>query len=193
LPCLKDALKFWNRLTVIADIPEGTSIEVYYAVDGEDVWDVPDDFNLLGEITPEQVSDTGEAVLMFPDGLVAKSIQLVFNFYTTDDSKSPRLRAYNVETAVRQIPVDAHTFKILLAENVERLDKTIEIERTAEDMWEELKRARAKDQAIVVSFPNETIRGFISHLSAQTWEYRVDGMTGIQWEKVANVAVVEAT
>ncbi len=189
---LKDALKFWNRLTLLADIPDGCSIDVYYVKDGLD-WKTCDDFVLLGTLRPEDLNDNGEYVLMFPDGLVAKSIQLIFRLVTTDSSKTPRIRAYNMESIVRQVPVDAYSFRVLLANNITRMDGTTETERTADDMWEELKRARAKNEPIVVSFPFKSIRCMISHLSEQTYQYKPDGMTEEVWERVANVSAIEAT
>jgi len=188
---LKDALKFWNRLTVIADLPTDTFINVYLAKDGED-WETTADMVLLGQLTNDQLTADNEYVLMFGDYMVAKSIQLVFELGTTNTAWTPRIRAYNMECLIRQIPVNIHQFRIALAKNFTKLDKTT-MTRTPAQQWEELQRARAKNNPILVSFPGFTVRGFISHLSRITMQYAAEGTRGVKWEHVANVAVIEAT
>ena len=189
---VKDALKFWNRMTLMADIPEGTSIEVYASRDGAE-FESASDILFLGEVVPSMLVENGEYVLMFPDGMVAKSIQPIFILNTNDSTKTPRLRAFNVEAIVRQIPVYTYTFRILLANNITRMDGTTETERTANDMWEGLQRAAAKNEPIVFSFPDKSFRGMISYLSEETYQYATDGMGQEKWERVAVVSVVEAT
>ena len=189
---LKDAVKFWNRVTIIADVPAKGSIDVYYVKDGFD-WKTVADFVLLGHLTPENLTDDGEYSLQFPDGLVAKSIQLIFRLNTMSSANTPRIKAYNIESIVRQIPVDAYSFRILLANNITKMDKTTESSRTANDMWEELKRARAKNEPVLVSFPQKTVRGMISHLQETTYRFKPDGMRNEIWERVASVSIIEAT
>jgi len=189
---LKDALKFWNRLTLIADIPDNTSIEVYCARDGED-WESMTDVAFLGEFRSYNQDDNGEFTVMFPDGMKAKSIQPIFILNTEDDSVTPRIKAYNVESVVRQPPVYVYTFRILLADNVTRMDGSKESSRSANTMWEELQRAAAKDEPIIISFPSKSIRGFISYLREETYQYKPDGMGNEVWERIAVVSVVEAT
>ena len=188
---LKDALKFWNRLTVIADLPNNTFINIYLAKDGED-WETTADMMFLGELTNAQLTADNEYVLMFGDYMVAKSIQLVFELGTTNTAVTPRIRAYNMECMIRQIPVDIHQFRLSLAKNITKLDGT-DVTRTPAQMWEELQRARAKNNPILVSFPGFTVRGFISHLSRIVDRYAVEGTQKVKWEHVANVAVIEAT
>jgi len=173
-------------------MPDGASIDVYYTKDGAD-WQTCSDFVLLGSLRAEDMNANGEYVLMFPDGLVAKSIQLIFRLVTVSTAATPRIRAYNMESIVRQIPVDAYSFRVLLANNVTRMDRTTESTRTADDMWEELKRARAKNEPVIISFPFKTMRCMISNLSEQTFQYKPDGMTEEVWERVANVSAIEAT
>ncbi len=189
---LKDALKFWNRFTAIADIASGTSIEVYCARDGEE-WETANELTFIGELRPETLTNTGEYTLMFPDGMVAKSIQLVFLLKTTSSSLTPRIKAFNVESVVRQIPVYVYTFRVLLANNITCMDGTTESTRTANDMWEELKRASVRNDPIIVSFPFKSIRGMISYLNEKTMQLKPDGMSEDVWERVAVVSVVEAT
>jgi len=188
---LKDALKFWNRLTIIADLPDNTYINVYLAKDGED-WETTTDMILLGQLTNAQLTAESEYILMFGDYMVAKSIQLVFELGTTDASVTPRIRAYNMECLIRQVPVDIHQFRVLLAKNVTKLDKTTAT-RTPAQMWEELQRVRAKNNPILVSFPGFTVRGFISHLSRIVDRYTTEGTQKVKWDLIANVAVIEAT
>ena len=127
------------------------------------------------------------------DGLVAKSLQLIFNLGTNDNSVTPRLRAYNIESAVRQIPVYAHSFRVLIADNILRLDGVSDT-RSADDLWEELQRAAAQNEPIIVSFPFRTARGIITHLSEQSIALKPYGEgSKTRWERVANVTVVEAT
>ena len=189
---LKDALKFWNRLTVIADLPNSTFINVYLAKDGED-WETTTDMVFLGQLNNAQLTADNEYVLMFGDYMVAKSIQLVFELGTTNTAVTPRIRAYNMECMIRQVPVDIHQFRVSLAKNITKLDKTTESTRTPAIMWEELQRAQAKNNPILVSFPGFTIRGFISHLSRRVDRYTTEGTAGEKWEHIANVAVIEAT
>ena len=189
---LKDALKFWNRFTMIADIPVGTSIDVYAARDGAD-WASSVDFTHLGELTAQTLSDNGEYVLMFPDGMVAKCIQLVFILSTTDNSKTPRIKAYNVESIVRQPPVYSYTFRILLADNITKMDTSTETVRTANDMWEELQRANSQNAPIIVSFPFKSVRGMLSYLKEETLQFKADGMGNETWERTAVVSLIEAT
>lgn len=189
---LKDALKFWNRLTMIADIPDKTSIEVYCARDGED-WNSVSDMIYLGELFPHNLTDNGEYVLMFPDGMVAKSIQLVFNLNTRDSTKTPRIKAYNVEALVRQPPAYTYSFRVLLANNITKMDTGTESARNANDMWEELTRAAAKNAPVIISFPYKSIRGCISYLREETYQFKPDGMEEEIWERVAVVSVIEAT
>ena len=188
---LKDALKFWNRLTVIADLPTDTFINIYLAKDGED-WETTADMVFLGQLTNAQLTADNEYVMMFGDYMVAKSIQLVFELGTTNTAATPRIRAYNMECMVRQIPVDIHQFRIALSKNFTKLDGTT-MTRTPAQQWEELRRARAKNNPILVSFSGFTIRGFISHLSRIVDRYAVEGTAGVKWDLVANVAVIEAT
>lgn len=188
---LKDALKFWNRVTLIADIPDETYIEVYVAKDGEE-WQNSNDMISIGELSNDQLEETGEYTLMFPDGMVAKSIQLVFLFKTDDDSKTARLKAYNIESLVRQQPVYVYQFRVLLANNVTNmLGETVS--RTAEDMWNELQRKAATNEPIVVSFPGKSIRGMISHLGEQTMRFSDSGTDNETWERSASVSLIEAT
>ena len=189
---VKDAFKFWNRVTLLADIPEGTFIEVHYAVDGED-WIKTQNISFLGRLTPAAKKVHKEYTLMFPDGLVAKSIQLIFRLHTTDVALSPRLRAYNVESVVRQIPVDAYSFRILLSTPQTRLGTSTETERSGEDMWQELKRARAKNAPISVYFPGKAMRGMITYLAETTFQYKPVGSEDTRWERVAEVTIHEAT
>ena len=188
---LKDALKFWNRLTVIADLPNDTFINIYLAKDGED-WETTADMMLLGQLTNAQLAADNEYVLMFGDYMVAKSIQLIFELGTTNTAVTPRIRAYNMECLIRQIPVDIHQFRISLTKNLTKLDGTTAT-RTPAQMWEELQRARAKNNPILVSLPGFTTRGFISHLSRITMQYAAEGTAGVKWEHIANVAIIEAT
>jgi len=141
----------------------------------------------------QQLSDNGEYTLMFPDGMVAKSIQLIFILTTQDSTKTPRIKAYNVESLVRQQPVYAYTFRVLLADNITKMDTTTESTRTANDMWEELQRAAAKNEPVVISFPMKTARAVISYLREETAQYKPEGMEGEIWERVAVVTAIEAT
>jgi len=93
---------------------------------------------------------------------------------------------------VRQVPVYAYTFRLLLADNITKLDGTTETTRTADTMWEELQRTAAKNEPIIVSFPNRSIRGVISHLREETVAYRATGMDAETWERNAIVSVIEA-
>jgi len=189
---LKDALKFWNRFTLIADIPADTSIEIYAARDGED-WRGTTDYIFLGELKNEHLTDNGEYTVMFPDGTVAKSIQPIFILNTNNSSKTPRIKAYNIESLVRQIPVYTYTFRVLLANNITKMDGTTESARTADDMWEELQRAAMQNAPIIISFPMKSVRGVISYLREETVQFTLDGMDNEVWERVAVVTVVEAT
>jgi len=190
---LKDALKFWNRLTLIAEIPTSTFIAVYYGVDGNDT-NTPTELTYLGELREENRQDNGEFVLMFPDGLVAKSIQLHFVLNTNDSTVTPRIRAYNVECIVRQPPAYTYTFRVLLANNITKMDRSTEEDRDANDMWEELQRAAAKDETVIVSFPYKSVRGMISYLREETYQYKPVGTTDEEiWERVAVVSLIEAT
>jgi hypothetical protein len=187
---LKDANKFWNRLTLIADIPDDTQIDVYFGTDGQD-WSSISDFVLLGHVQPEDLDDNGEISLMFPDGLVAKSVQVVFHLLTWDEDKTPRIRAYNLETLVRQIPVDAYSFRVYLADDVTKMDGTTS-SRSAEDMWEELKRTRDKDAPVTISFPGKSFRGVISNLNERTSRYGPEGTQEQRWDRVAELTAIEA-
>jgi hypothetical protein len=189
---LKDALKFWNRLTLLADIPLSTSVKVLCAKDGQD-WTTSTDMSVLGELFSYNATDNGEYTLMFPDGMIAKSIQLIFILSTSNTSITPRIRAYNVESLVRQQPVYTYTFRILLANNVLKMDGKTETARLANDMWEELQRASAKDTPIIISFPQKSVRGVISYLREETSSYKADGMDDESWERVASLSVVEVT
>lgn len=189
---VKDALKFWNRLTLLADLPDDTSIEVYCARDGGG-FESSSDILFLGEVTNQHLTDTGEYVLMFPDGMVAKMVQFIFILNTQDNTKTPRLRAFNAEAIVRQIPVYTYTFRILLSNNLTKMDGTTESSRTANDMWEGLQRAAASNEPVIVSFPEKTIRAMVTYLREETYQFVPDGMTSEQWERVAVVSVVEAT
>ena len=187
---LKDALKFWNRLSIIADIPTYTSIEVYVGRDGTE-WSSDSNYLFLGEITSQQLTDDGEYTLMFPDGMIAKSISLVLYLKTLDNSKTPRVRAINVESLVRQVPVYAYTFRVLMADNITRLDRVTDT-RTANDIWEELQRLAARNEPIIVSFPTKSIRGVISSLTEDTNSFKSTGMDNETWERTAVVSVIEA-
>jgi len=188
---LKDALKFWNRLNLIADIPTHSYIEIWAAKDGED-WETTADFILVGVLHSDDLSDDGEYSLMFPDGMVAKSIQLIFYLRTGDNDETPRIRAYNIESLVRQQPVDAYSFRILLADNITKMDGTTAT-RSANTMWEDLKRARAKNAPVIVAFPGKAVRGMISQLEEMTYRYKPLGTSSEVWERTANVTVIEAT
>lgn len=187
---VKDAFKFWNRLTLIADMPDDTEIEVFFAKDGED-WESTSDVYALGTLNNNLLTEEGEYVLMFPDGMIAKSIQLIFVLRTYNYDVTPRIRAYNIEAVVRQIPVDVYSFQVELADNITRLDGT-DATRTADDMWTELQLARTKNFPVLVSFPNTTVRGFITNLSQHTVDYAPRGPDDIRWDRVAVVSVVEA-
>jgi hypothetical protein len=186
---LKDALKYWNRVTFFANIPEGTSIEVYFARDGKD-WENLDQYSYLGSLNSESIRESGQYVVRFPEGLVAKSIQLILKFATRDSTKTPRLKAYNIESIVRQIPADTYQFRILMADNVQTLNKSRDT-RTSEDIWNELVAARAQDQPITISFPWRSLRGIISFLSEGKVSFNPKGSQGVEWERVANVTVTE--
>jgi hypothetical protein len=189
---LKDALKFWNRVTVVADVPAGTYIQVYMAADGED-WESRslDYLTLLGTIDADTLSNNGEATLMFPDGFVAKSIQLAFIMYTDDNTKTPRLKAYNIEMVGRVQPAYIHTFRILLADRVTKLDGTTETSRTGQDMWIELQRAAETNEPILLSLPFHTVRGSISNLTMGTYQYAAKDGGNPKWERVAVVSFIE--
>ena len=189
---VKDAKKFWNRLSVNADIPTGTAIEIYVAEDGEN-WTGVEDFRFLGSLQPSLMDDTGEYTVMFPDGMVAKSIQIIFMFHTLTSSASPRIKAFNVESLVRQPPAYVYSFRVLLASNLTKMNGETETSRSSNDMWEALQRAAAKNAPIIVSFPNKSIRGLISHLSESTEIYESTSREGENWETIANVSVIEAT
>lgn len=189
---LKDALKFWNRVTLIADIPDLCSISVYAAKDGQE-WLTTADMAYLGTLYSSNMSDNGEYVLMFPDGMVAKSIQLVFMLNTHSASATPRIKACNVESLVRQQPAYSYSFRILLADNVTKMDGSTESTRTANTMWEELQRVAARNAPVTISFPYKSIRGVVSYLREETSSFKPDGMEEETWERVASVSVVEAT
>lgn len=187
---LKDANKCWNRLTLIADIPDNTQIDIYFTTNGED-WETINDFILLGHIRPEDLNNNGEISLMFPDGLIAKSIQVIFHLMTWDEDVTPRIRAYNLECLIRQIPVDVYSFRIYLADSLTKMDGTTAT-RSANDMWEELRRIRAKDAPVTVSFVNKSFRGVISNLTEETSRYGPEGTQEQRWDRVAYVTVIEA-
>ncbi len=189
---LKDALKFWNRLTFLADIPTDTYIDVYYAKDGED-WEDTSDFVYLGRLDEDALADNGEHVLMFPDGMTAKTLQLIFYLQSGDSAKTPRIKAYNVESVVRQQPVYAHSFRILLADNITQMDGTLVTSRTAQDLWEELQRLARTDYPLTISFPFKSIRGMVTSLSESTYRFTTEDMDEVKWERVADISVVEAT
>jgi len=187
---LKDALKYWNRLNIHADLPSGTAIRVYYAVDGQK-WQDLEDLEYLTEFTQEDLAANGEYVAMFPDKLTAKSLQMVFVLTTNSPSVTPRLRAYNVECLIRQIPADAYTFPVLLGRRVTRMDGMTD-SRTADEMWEDLRKARAKDYPILVSFPGRTLRCVITNLSESTADFKPEGTQEVVWDRIAQVSVIEA-
>ena len=189
---LKDALKFWNRFTLIADIPTECWIDVYCARDGQD-WTSTADFIWLGQLSQDHMTATGEYVLMFPDGMIAKSIQPIFVMNTTDNTKTPRIKAYNIESVVRQPPVYTYTFRLLLADNITKMNRVTESTRTANDMWTELQIAASRNEPIIISFPQKSIRGMISSLREETVQFKAEGMEEETWERIAVVAVVEAT
>lgn len=189
---LKDALKFWNRVAVIADVPSGTDVEVFFAKDGED-WRTTSDFIYLGKLTSASKTANGEYVLYFPDGITAKSVQLIFMFSTDDCTLTPRIKAYNVEAVVRQQPAYTHSFRLKLSDNVIKMDGSVETTRTGIDMWEELQRTARTDAPVLISFPWATVRGFISNLSLATYSYKADEGSQTEWERVAVVTVIEAT
>ncbi len=189
---LKDALKFWNRLTFLADIPKDTYIDVYYAKDGED-WEDTSDFVYMGRLDEQSLADNGEYVLMFPDGMTAKMLQLIFYLQSSDSTKTPRIKAYNIESVVRQQPVYAHSFRILLADNITKMNGELVTNRTAQDMWEELQRLARTDYPLTISFPFKSIRGMVTSLSETTYRFSTEDMDEIKWERVADISVVEAT
>jgi len=190
---LKDALKFWNRVAIIADVPAGTYIDVYMAKDGED-WESRSlaYCTMLGTVTNASLGDNQEAILMFPDGLVAKSVQLVFMLRTTDTSKTPRLRAYSIETVVRQAVTYVHSVQLQLSDNLAKMDGTTETTRTGQSMWLELQLAAEENAPILFSVPYMTVRGFISNLSYATDVYKADDGGATTWERVIALSVIEA-
>jgi len=125
--------------------------------------------------------------------LTAKSVQLIFMLRSFTGTATPRIRAYNIESVVRQQPVYAHSFRVLLADNITKLSTGVETSRDAQDMWEELTRASKKDYPITISFPFASIRAMITSLSKETYRYTSEDMNETKWELVANISAVEAT
>jgi hypothetical protein len=187
---VKDALKFWNRATFLADLGANSSIEVYAAVDGED-WNTTDSLYWLGELRAGDKDENGEYALQFPDGLVAKSIQLIFNFYTQSSSETPRLRAYNMECIIRQIPSYAHTFAIQCSDNVLKTNGETDT-RTGNTIWESLRRTADKSAPVIFSFPSFSFRGMISDLKRVTAMRKADGTLKTSWDTYAHLSVIEA-
>jgi len=173
------AKKYFNEVTVEADVPEGTWIDVYYRINGEDT------LYYLGTISQYSGTNT----LHFGDEIEATSIQLEFHFYTTDNTKTPRLRSYNVECLVRPEPAYVHSVTLTIADDLELMDRT-HCTRSAEELLEHLKIAAAKPEPILVSFPWTTIRGWISALVCQVNQYKEHGEP--KWEQFVNLSIVEA-
>jgi hypothetical protein len=188
---VKDALKTWSRVTLLADIPPECSITAYYAKDGED-WQTVADMVLLGEVTADDLDANDEYVFLFPDGMVARTVQLILCLNTISDLKTPRLRAFNLECVVRQIPVDAYSFRILLADNILKLDGSSDV-RLADEIWNDLRAARMQNAPVTVSFPSHSIRGMISQMTVRTRQYKPDGAERETWERFADVSVIELT
>jgi len=152
--------------------------------------DSPQEMVLLGELTSADLNANNEYVFFFPDGLVARTIQIVFCLTTFNTAKTPRIRAYNLECVVRQVPVDAYSFRILLADNILKLNGSSDT-RLADQVWDDLRGARLKNAFVTVSFPSHSIRGMISQMTVRTRQYKPDGAENETWERFADVTVIE--
>jgi hypothetical protein len=189
---VKDAMKYWNRLTIIADIPANTTVDVLCAKDGED-WSTVTTNLRLGTLTSASMTDNGEYVLMFPDGMAAKNIQIILGLNTTSLTATPRVKAFNLEAAVRQPPVYSYTARLLLADNITKMDGSKETSRKANDMEGELEIAEASEIPINVSWPDKTVRGFISFQRLNTDNFSPNGTQTNRWDRVVQLSVIEAT
>jgi hypothetical protein len=189
---VKDAIKFWNRLTIIGDIPTGTSIDVLCAKDGEE-WESTTSNLRIGTLTPESKNDNGEYVLMFPDGMIAKNIQLILGLNTTVLTSTPRVKAFNLEVLVRQPPVYSYSVRVLLADNMTKMDGTKETTRTANDMENELERAEASDVPVTLSWPDKSIRCTVSFQRMAVAQYTGEGTQTNRFDKVVQLSVIEVT
>ena len=187
---VKDALKYWNRLVIIADVPENTYIEVYYAKDGEE-WETVTSNIQLGTITSKTLADSKECVLMFPDGMTAKSGQLIFKLCTSTSAKTPRIKAFNLEAAVRQPPVYSYSARVLLADRIMKMNGSVETARTGRQMELELEALEASESPITFSWPDMSIRGFISFQRVNTEQYAPNGTQSNRWDKVDSLSIIE--
>lgn len=188
---VKDAMKYWNRLTLLGDVPEGTSIEVYCAKDGEE-WETATSNLSLGVFTAFSKTSEGEYTVMFPDELTAKSIQLIFILRTTSASKTPRVRAFNLEAAVRQPPVYSYSTRVLLADRVTKMSGAVETARTGRAMELELEAIEASEAPVTFSWPDMSIRGFVSFQRVNTEQYAPEGTMAKRFDKVAQLSIIEA-
>jgi hypothetical protein len=182
------ALKAWNQVTFVADIPDKTWISVYAAADGKD-WTTNPIY--LGTLGYQQAQD-GTYTLQFPDGLVAKSVQLIFCMYTNDSTVTPRIRAYNIEAVLRRPVTMAYVFRVLLASNLTRMDGSSETTRDALTMWSELKAAYNTNSPILVELPGMFIRAMITDLRMRMERFysNPDG-SDFHLEQVATVSLLE--
>jgi hypothetical protein len=189
---VKDAMKYWNRLTLIADIPTGTSIEVLCAKDGED-WTTTTSNLHLATLTPTSMTDNGEYIIMFPDGMAAKSLQIILGLRTSLIASTPRVKAFNLEAAVRQPPVYTYALRLLIGDNITKMNGASETTRTANTMENELERAEASETPITISWPDKSIRGFISYQRMTTDTYAPEGALTTRWDRILQLNVIEAT
>jgi len=171
-------------------VPENTYIEVYYAKDGEE-WETVTSNIQLGTITSKTLVDSKECVLMFPDGMTAKSGQLIFKLCTSTSAKTPRIKAFNLEAAVRQPPVYSYSARVLLADRIMKMNGSVETTRTGRQMELELEALEASESPITFSWPDMSIRGFISFQRVNTEQYAPNGTQSNRWDKVDSLSIIE--
>ena len=146
-------------------------------------------FHLLGEFSPGD-----EVVASFPPNLQGKAVKILIGLETkglvsgsTLANYTPVIRAITLTGLVRLPQSYSHSVQILLGDDL--LDMHGErINRTATQMWDELRSFEASVEPLRIQFPWTSFDGYISNLSARTIAYREkEG-----WEKIAAVTFVEA-